>query len=165
MNEHTTARAAAKFGLTGSFIIDAQYSCRETNVQYLNVNEESLDTKQFMTDSQLGIGVELDLGAIRQITPSSRISMSVVVSLQGTLLRVRWVRPALQIDLPIILSRDIRQWKVVIAAYTVPPLLICLLRYFVVRPIMRRIKDQEVPSGMTASHYSSLPYLTTQQML
>lgn len=72
------------------------------------------------------------------------MSVSVAVGLQGTILRVKWHRPSLQVDIPIILSRSFEDWKIAIAAYTVPPLLLCFVRHFIILPIMKKVEAREV---------------------
>ena len=89
-------------------------------------------------------GVDLDLGVIRQLSSRSTISASVVYGLQGTLLRFKYTRGGTTFDFPVVFSRDFKDWQMAIATYTLPPLIFAAIRYFIWRPLQRRLHRQEV---------------------
>ncbi|GMH44031.1 hypothetical protein BSKO_11965 [Bryopsis sp. KO-2023] len=87
-------------------------------------------------------GIDFDLGIVKRISPETTMSMAVVVGIQGTVLRVKWNREGFQLDIPLILSRDFKEWKIALAAYTLPPLLISIVRYLVFKPLMRKYEER-----------------------
>eukprot|EP00803_Ostreobium_quekettii_P001631 evm.model.scf_402.4 EVM.evm.TU.scf_402.4 scf_402:39651-45159(+) len=88
-------------------------------------------------------GIDMELGAVRQPHPHSTVSVGVVFGLQGTLLRIKFTRSGTTFDIPIVLSRDYKDWQMALCAYTLPPLIFAAVRHFVWRPLRKRLKRQE----------------------
>lgn len=89
-------------------------------------------------------GIDMELGAVRQLHPNSTVSVGVVFGLQGTLLRIKFTRSGTTFDIPIVLSRDYKDWQMAICTYTLPPLIFAAVRHFVWRPLRKKFKRQEV---------------------
>ena len=82
-------------------------------------------------------GAELDVGATKQVDEDTSLGCSVVVSLRGLTLKFRMNRQGQRFVIPILLTPMVT-WRKSLMAFTLPPIAIALLRYFVARPIVNR---------------------------
>ncbi len=74
--------------------------------------------------------------------------------MQGILLKPRFTRGTHTFDFPVLLSADARNWRLLLAAYAVPPLTLYVARRHVIRPLRRWRRTREV--GFCCMHDACL---------
>ena len=82
-------------------------------------------------------GAELEAGATNRLDEDTALGCSVVVSLRGLTLKFRMNRQGQRFVIPILLT-PIVTWRKSLVAFTLPPIVLALLRRFVVRPMVQR---------------------------
>lgn len=96
------------------------------------------DSTQFRVVVRLGMmGVDVEVGLSKRFSPHSSGGMSTVVGLQGIVLKVRYSRGGQTFEVPVLISQDFRNLKVLGAAYILPPLTWLILTRYVVRPLRK----------------------------
>jgi len=94
------------------------------------------DVKVYRVGWKFGTaGVELDVGATKQVDEDTALGCSVAVGLRGLILKLKVNRQGQRFVVPILLTPMVT-WRKSLLAFTLPPLAIALLRYIVVRPIV-----------------------------
>jgi len=91
-------------------------------------------------------GAELEAGTTNKVDEDTSLGCSIVVSLRGLTLKFRMNRQGQRFVIPILLTPMV-SWRKSLVAFTLPPLAITLLRYFLVRPMVRRyVRKRQIAS-------------------
>uniref|UniRef100_A0A7S1SMK2 DnaJ-like protein C11 C-terminal domain-containing protein n=1 Tax=Tetraselmis chuii TaxID=63592 RepID=A0A7S1SMK2_9CHLO len=87
------------------------------------------------------MGLELDLGGSRRISYGST-GMSVTIGIQGIILKLRLSRGGQKFVCPIMLFTHY-DWRVALASALLPPLCVSGVKYAIIKPILRHLRDKE----------------------
>ena len=67
-----------------------------------------------------------------------------MMPVQGIILRPRFSRGGHTFEVPILLSPTVTDYKLLLAAYVVPPLAVFVTKYYVIKPLRMRAKVRKV---------------------
>eukprot|EP00798_Chlamydomonas_sp_ICE-L_P030690 gene30690-35717_t len=80
-------------------------------------------------------GVDLEVGANKRWSPEASGYLGALIGMQGVVVKMKFIRGSQTFDIPISVSQRYDHWRVVAAAYVLPPLAYLAASRFIIRPM------------------------------